>query len=213
MTTSMGEMSPAMMQILQGQLDVSSMRSIQAARSLKVTSNRADPAGAWHGGPPTNLAASGGAACLHKLQRHCSSGSALSATWSLHDGQWRTTQVAHGIAALAVCSLPCRLPVLMHDAVLGQQSTCSCCISDAHPLVFFRRALTTSFTPRFICLRLAAFFASFSTCSVHCHALHLSSHSHRRKFCSWQADLSTELVICQRLGNNTDGTWVKRALV
>ena len=33
-----------------------------------------------------------------------------------------------------------------------------------HPLTFLRIALITSFTPRFICFRLAAFFASLSTC-------------------------------------------------
>ena len=89
------------------------------------------------------------------------------------------TQSAHGTAVLAACSLLCRLLVPIPNAVLGPLSTCSCCISDAHPLVFFRRALTTSLTPRFICLRLAAFLASFSTCSAHCHALHLSPHIHR----------------------------------
>ncbi len=89
-----------------------------------------------------------------------------------------TTRSAGGTS-----SLPCRLLLPIRDAVLGQLATCSCSINDAHPLVFFRSALTTSFTPRFICLRLAAFLASFSTCSAHCQALHLSFHSHRSTFC------------------------------
>jgi hypothetical protein len=33
----------------------------------------------------------------------------------------------------------------------------------AHPLTFFLMALMTSFTPRLICFRLAAFLASLST--------------------------------------------------
>lgn len=37
----------------------------------------------------------------------------------------------------------------------------------SRPLAFLRMAFTTSLTPRLICLRWAAFFASFSTCSEH----------------------------------------------
>ena len=53
----------------------------------------------------------------------------------------------------------------LHVAVQGGLA-CTCRhrrICDAHPLNFLRMALTTSLTPRLICLRLEARLASFST--------------------------------------------------
>lgn len=82
-------------------------------------------------------------------------------SWSSHStGRWVTTSMGEISPAIIqilqeheIVSSPKGAPVDMYSD--------TACVT--HPWVFFRKALTTSLTPRLICFLLAPFLANFST--------------------------------------------------